>query len=108
MSRLDRLQKMAALTRMIRDHDMAKLQRLAAAQSQTHAQIAQLPTRAKLNTDPALFAVQQAHLHWSAHQLMHLNQRLARQRATLIEQRAKTARSFGRAEALARLLRQKT
>lgn len=107
MSRRDRLQKMGALITMIRDHDMAKLQRLAKAQNQTRVQIAQLPTRAQLNTDPALFAAQQAHLSWAAHQMLHLNQRLARQRAALLEQRARTARSFGRAEAVARLLDQK-
>jgi len=108
MSRRDRLQKMGALTQMIRDHDMAQLQRLAADQNQTREKMAQLPMRAEGGTDPALFVVQQAHRIWAAQQLMHLNLLLARQRAALIEQRAKTARSFGRANAVARLLRQKS
>ncbi|TVP99219.1 MAG: hypothetical protein EA338_07095 [Roseinatronobacter sp.] len=108
MKSRDRLQKMRALTQMIRDHDMARLQRLAAAQNLTREKLAQLPMRAQMNIDPALFSVQQAHLHWSAQQMMHLNLLLARQRAALIEQRAKTARSFGRADAVARLLDHKT
>ncbi|WP_296473566.1 hypothetical protein [Roseinatronobacter sp.] len=104
MRQKSRLQKLGHLADMVRDHELAKLNRLAAAQGQTREKLANLPTHTRANQDPALMSIQQAHLQWAAKQRMQLNLILARQRAALLEQRRKSARSFGRAEAVARLI----
>ncbi|TVP69591.1 MAG: hypothetical protein EA339_14385 [Rhodobacteraceae bacterium] len=100
--RLARLQQVAA---MKRDHDMARLHRLASHCEGTREKIAQLSHPQPLVSDPALFAVRQAHLAWAGTQRMHLNVTLANQTARMLEQRGKTAQSFGRADALERLAR---
>lgn len=108
MSERTRLQKLEQLAGMVRDHELAKLNRLAAAADQTRDKLAKLPTDVEASSDAAMMAIQQAHLRWAAKQRMQLNQVLARQRAAMIEQQRKSARSFGRAEAVARLIKRGT
>lgn len=103
MSKVLRLKRLAALAEMQRAHDMVKLSRLASARDETRAKLDKLSTPLPLSEDPGLFAARQAHLAWANAQRMQLNQTLALQTARLLEQRAKTARSFGRAEALSSL-----
>ena len=106
MSQKTRLLKLEMLAQFVRDHDMALLNRLASDHELTREKLARLPSGTEPSPDPAMFTVQQAHLRWGAIQQMHLNMVLARQRAALLEQRSKTSRSFGRAEAVAQLLKQ--
>ena len=103
MNQKSRLQKLGRIAEMVRDHELARLNRLAAAQDKTREKLAALPMHTIASQDPALMSIQQAHLQWAAKQRMQLNLILARQRAALLEQRRKSARSFGRAEAVARL-----
>lgn len=103
MTPKERMQKLGVLSQLVRDHDMAQLQKLATLYDHTRKKLAQLPLGAARGDDPALFAAHQAHLLWAAKQKMQLNLVLARQRAALLEQRKKTMRSFGRAEAVAQL-----
>lgn len=98
-----RIKALETLAGLIRDHDMARLQRLASARDATRDRVAQLSAPVALCDDPALFAARQAHLAWAAAQRMQLNVALARQTADLLDQRRKALRSFGRAQALARL-----
>lgn len=105
MTQESRLQKLERIAKMVSDHELAKLNRLAVAQAQTRRKLAELPTESRPGQDPVLLAIQQAHLQWAAKQRMQLNQTLARQSAALVEQRRRSARSFGRAEALGRLIR---
>ena len=91
------------LARLIRDHDMARLQRLATQRDATRARIDRLSVPVALCEDPALFAARQTHLRWAAAQRMQMNVMLARQTADLLDQRCKALRSFGRVQALARL-----
>lgn len=99
-ARLDRLD---ALAQLIRDHDMARLQRLATAREATRTDLARLSAPVPLVEDASLFAARQAHLRWATAQRMQMNVTLAKQTAELLEQRRRTMRSFGRAQALARL-----
>jgi len=103
MSKLLRLKRLSELAEMKRAHDMARLSRLASARDETRAKLDKLSAPLPLSEDPGLFAARQAHLVWANAQRMQLNQTLALQTARLLEQRAQTARSFGRAEALASL-----
>ena len=99
-ARLARLQQLAE---MKRDHDMARLNRLSTACDTTRDKVEKLAQPLPLTEDPSLFAARQSHLAWATAQRMQLNVTLATQRAHMIEQREKTARSFGRAEALQKL-----
>lgn len=98
-----RLQRLSDIADMKRARDMARLSQLARARDATRAKLAQLTAPMALTEDPALFAARQAHLAWANSQRMRLNQTLATQSALLLEQRRTTARSFSRAEMLARL-----
>lgn len=102
-----RLKMLETLACMLRDRDMARLHRLASAQALTRARIEQVSQPVPLVEEPALFTARQAHLHWATAQRMQLNTTLARETAQVLEQRRKTARSFGRALALAHLCAQK-
>lgn len=98
-----RLHQLQTLAELKRDHDMARLRKLAAARDDSRARLEKLARPLPLATDPAYFAARQAHLAWATHQRMQLNLTLAQQTARMFEQRARTARSFGRAQALAEL-----
>lgn len=91
------------LARLIRDHDMARLRRLASARDATRDRITRLAAPVPLCDDAALFAARQAHLNWAAAQRMRMNVTLAQQTADLLDQRRKALRSFGRVQALVRL-----
>ncbi len=103
MTRKQQIARLEALASMIRDHDMARLQRAAAQRDSTQRRIDQLPRGLTPCSDAALFRAAQSHLAWASEQRLHLNATLALETAQLIEQRQKTAKSHGRAEALARL-----
>ena len=103
MTERKRLERLTELAEMKRQHDMARLSRLAQACDETRARIDALHNTQPPTDDPAMFAVQQAHRAWANVQRMALNQTLAQQTARMLEQRAKTARSFGRAEALSEM-----
>ncbi|MCC5956009.1 MAG: hypothetical protein JJU07_07895 [Natronohydrobacter sp.] len=98
-----RVQRLKTLADLKRDHDMARLNKLAAARDASRARLEKLAAPLPLAQDPALFAARQAHLAWATTQCLHLNATLAQQTAAMLEQRARTARSFGRAQALADL-----
>lgn len=106
MNRRARLAALQQLAAMKRDHDLARLSRLAAARGQTVEKLDKLAQPVPLAEDPALFAARQAHLAWATAQRRQLNLTLAQQTAKMLDQRAHAARSFGRAEALERLLHQ--
>lgn len=103
MTRKDRLKALGHLVELIRDHDIARLQRLGAQRDQTQSKIEALSRPKPLPEDPTVFAAQQAHARWAAHQRIQLNMVLAHETALVLEQRRKTIRSFGRAQAIARL-----
>lgn len=107
MTQDDRLMRLQAIAQMIRDRDMARLQKLAQARTQTSDRAKRLLQTVPLAQDPALFAARQLHAKWAQEQRIRLNRTLALQTARMIEQRDKTARSHGRAEVLTRLCRQK-
>ncbi len=106
MTRRARLARLHQLAAMKRDHDLARLSRLSEARAQTAEKLQKLAQPVPLAEDPALFAARQAHLAWAMAQRRQLNLTLAQQTARMLNQRAHAARSFGRAEALAQLLRQ--
>ena len=103
MTPKDRLKALGQLVALIRDHDIARLQRLGAQRDQTRSKIETLSQPRPLPEDPTVFAAQQAHARWAANQRLHLNVVLAHETALDLEQRRKTIRSFGRAQAVARL-----
>ncbi len=103
MNDRQRLNRLTELADLKRQHDMARLSRLAQACDDTRARLDSLEKTHHASNDPALFTVQQAHMVWAHAQRIALNQTLAQQTARMLEQRAKTARSFGRAEALTEL-----
>ncbi|WFE74383.1 hypothetical protein [Roseinatronobacter sp. S2] len=107
MTQHDRLQRLQVLAQMIRDRDMARLQKLAQARTDTRDRAQRLLQTVPLAQDPTLFAARQLHAKWAQEQRIRLNRTLALQTARMIEQRDKTARSHGRADVLARLCRQK-
>lgn len=98
-----RLHRLKILAELKRDHDMARLEKLAAARDESRARLEKLTRPLPLAEDPALFAARQAHLAWATQQRLSLNVTLAQQTALMLDQRARTARSFGRAQALAAL-----
>lgn len=104
ISRKTRMQRLCALAQLVCERDMARLNRLNAACTRTREKLARLRTDQPPSPDAAIFAVQQAHMRWVSMQQMRLNITLAGQRAAALEQRAQTARSFGRAQVAARLL----
>lgn len=99
----DRLELLRQIATMQRDRDMARLSQLSAARAETQAKLDPLSRPLPLVEDPALFAARQAHLAWATAQRIQLNQTLALQTARMLDQKSRTARSFGRAEALAQL-----
>ena len=99
--RLERLRDIAALQR---DRDMARLNQLATARAQTRAKVDALARPLPLVADPALFTARQTHLAWANAQRVLLNQTLAQQTARVLDQKARTAKSFGRASALDALI----
>jgi len=99
-----RMQRLCALAQLVCDHDMARLNRLNAACNHTRETVARLRADQPPSPDAAMFAVQQAHMRWVTMQQMRLNITLAGQRAAVLEQRARTARSFGRAQVAQRLI----
>ena len=99
-----RLQHLAALAEMQKEHDMARLKKLAQAREATRQKVAALSRPLPLAEDPALFAARQRHAQWAQQQRLRLNHVLARQTADMLEQRRKSAKSLGRADVLARLL----
>lgn len=99
-ARLERLQQIAALQR---ERDLARLSQLASARAATQAKIDALARPQPLVTDPALFAARQAHLAWAMAQRLRLNQTIALQTARLLDQKARTAKSVARADALTQL-----
>ncbi|MBR3371436.1 MAG: hypothetical protein IKG52_12490 [Rhodobacteraceae bacterium] len=108
MTQNSRLTRLQALAQMIRDRDLARLQKLAMARNETRARVQNLSKPVPLVEDPALFTVRQLHAKWALDQRMQLNRTLAQQTARLIEQRDKAARSLGRADALAQLCKGKS
>ncbi len=105
MTKADRFQKLGVLTQLMRDKDMAKLQNLSSMHAQTLEKLTRLGRMPDACADPAMFKVEQAHLRWATQQKMQLNVTLAAQRAALLEQKRRAARSIGRADAIARLLK---
>ncbi len=103
MTEKERLARLQTLAAMKRDHDMARLNRLASARDATRDKISKLAQPLPLAADPSLFAARQAHLAWATTQRMQLNVTLAKQTAHMLEQRSKTAQSFGRAQALEKM-----
>lgn len=99
--RLEQLEQIAALKR---ERDMARLNQLAAARTETQSKIDALARPLPLVTDPALFCARQAHLAWATAQRLRLNQTLALQTARMLDQKARTAQSFGRARTLEELI----
>ncbi|MGP9788488.1 hypothetical protein [Roseinatronobacter sp. NSM] len=108
MTRDTRLTRLQALAQMIRDRDLARLQKLAMARNDTRDRVQALSKPVPVVEDPALFTARQLHAKWAVEQRMQLNRTLAHQTARLIEQRDKAARSLGRADALAQLCKGKT
>lgn len=107
MTQDHRLKRLQAIAQLIRDRDLARLQKLAQARTQTRDRARRLMQTVPLAQDPALFAARQLHAKWALEQRIRLNRTLALQTARMIEQRDKAARSFGRADMLARLCRRK-
>lgn len=99
-----RLHRLKILADLKRDHDMARLRKRAAARDAIRARLEKLSAPLPLAEDPALFAAHQAHLAWATQQRLNLNVTLAQHTALMLDQRARTARSFGRAQALAELI----
>ncbi len=99
-----RLQRLCRIAQLQRDCDMAQLNKLAQARTETQAKCDQLSRPQPLVSDPALFAVRQAHLAWTNAQRLCLNQALAQQTAQMLNQKSRTAKSFGRADALEKLV----
>ncbi|MCC5992462.1 MAG: hypothetical protein JJT99_08045 [Rhodobacteraceae bacterium] len=100
-----RLKHLAALAEMQKKHDMARLKKLAQRREQTRQKVAELSKPLALAEDPALFVARQRHAQWAQQQRLRLNHALALQTADMLEQRRKSAKSLGRADVLARLLR---
>lgn len=98
-----RLKQLDALATLLRDHDLARLGKLTRARQDLAAKIDGLSQRVQISDDPALNAASFAHAKWAEQQRIALNQTLARQSAQLANQKARTARSVGRAMALAQL-----
>ncbi|MDD7970161.1 hypothetical protein [Roseinatronobacter alkalisoli] len=107
MTQNDRVKRLQAMAQLIRDRDLAHLQKLANARNETRARAEKLSRPVPLTDDPALFAARQLHAKWALDQRLRLNRTLARQTAHMLEQRAKAARSLGRAEALSQLCARK-
>lgn len=99
----DRLEDLRRLAELLRARDMGRLGRLAREQADLRRRVSQLSTGIEIGDDPALNAARLAHAAWAQEQRVRLNIRLAKQRAAFLEQKAQTARSVGRASALARL-----
>lgn len=102
----NRLERLRAISQMVKDKELAKLRTLAQARDETHDRVQRLMQPVALVQDPALFAARQLHAKWALEQRIRLNRTLAQQTARLIEQRAKAARSLGKAEIVANLCRQ--
>lgn len=98
-----RLDRLAALSAMKRDADLARLRKAAHACSELQEQLDRLRPATTAITDPALFRAGQAHLAWLKTQRMALNTDLAQKRAVMLEVKAEAARSVARASTLAKL-----
>ncbi|MGY6706408.1 hypothetical protein [Roseinatronobacter sp.] len=100
-----RLERLQAISQMVKEKELAKLQKLAQARDETRDRVQRLMQPVALVQDPALFSARQLHAKWALEQRMSLNRTLAQQTARLIEQRTKAARSLGKAEIVASLCR---
>lgn len=98
-----RLKQLDRLATLLRDRDLARLGKLTRTRQELAGKIDALTQRVQISDDPALNAARLAHAKWAEQQRMLLNHALARQTAQTVNQKAQTARSVGRAMALARL-----
>lgn len=97
---MTRLQKLAKLSELLRDRDLARVQQVASVCRTTLTRLTALAQPVPLATDPALMTARQAHVAWARDQRVQLSQSLALQYATLADARAHAARSVARAQVL--------
>ncbi|WP_296640954.1 hypothetical protein [Roseinatronobacter sp.] len=94
------LEQLARLAAVLRDRDLARLGKLTRARQALAQKVARLSTRVEIDADPALNAARLAHARWAEQNRIRLNPILARQTAQVMAQKARCARSLGRAQAL--------
>lgn len=98
-----RLDRLAHLATIIKARDLARLAKLNHARQESAKRMAKLSHRLEITEDPALNAARLAHATWAQDQRTRLNKTLARQTAQVLDQKARTAQSVGRAMALEKL-----
>ncbi|NBB97492.1 MAG: hypothetical protein GVY34_04870 [Alphaproteobacteria bacterium] len=98
-----RMQQLRQVAQMLRARDLARLGKLERQRQELATRLGLLSTRMDMTEDPALNAARLAHASWAQAQRIGLNQALARQTVLTLDQKARTARSVGRAEALDKL-----
>jgi hypothetical protein len=94
---MTRVQRLAALADMLRDRDLALVQRAATACRTSETRLSALAQPVPLAGDLALMAARQAHVAWARDQRARLSQSLALQHAALSDARARAACSLARA-----------
>ncbi|WP_370224049.1 hypothetical protein [Pararhodobacter marinus] len=106
--KLEALQRLAALSAMKRDAELAKLAAVAQSRNRLKTALSALKTtEAPLtaedeggSVDPAMLAARLAHRRWIETRHSRLNQQLAATTADWLRQRPAASRAFGRAEVL--------
>ena len=105
---VDALQRLAALSAMKREAELAKLAAVARSRNRLKSALATLKTtEAPLQgsddeggVDPAMVAARLAHRRWIENRQSRLNQQLAAITADWLRQRPAAAKAFGRAEVM--------
>ncbi len=97
---MTRLQRLAALSEVLRDRDLARVQRAAELCRTTQARVTFLAQPVPLADDPAQMIARQAHVGWARDQRLRLTQALALHHSALSDARTLAARSFARAQVL--------